>query len=307
MGGKKKKDSGLAPSEEGPSREVPSREASERAFSVKDGIKNQDDEIEVPLPADPFGTYGAQDSKASLASALRLTFEEWEHLREVKEKLKKKSKKKGKKIESESSSDPSDDDTSESSESSEDEKRKKFQKRKGKAKLEEEDLDVSSDENDENFRMGGKPVLFNGSNYAVWKKYIKGQLILKNLWKLVKGEERKPKDPKARKMWLRKDIAATTGLMQSCTGSVLDHFLTHSTAHECWIGLENQFEKGVQDKGQYVFQEFIQFKFKPNESIDEAVKRFNILVEQLTNLGRMLDEDHKLQVFLNGPDRKSVV
>jgi transposase InsO family protein len=173
---------------------------------------------------------------------------------------------------------------------------------------EDERTDNTSDEEDENdYKILSKAIIFNGNNYPIWKRYIRGTFSPKKLWKITIGKEKRPKDPSMRKKWDKKDMAASTALLQSCASEIHEQFLTHDTAFECWSALQNLYEKGFASKSSYVFKEWMEFKMKNDEVIDNALKRFNILIEQLNSLNKFPPEDEKLFVFLNGlPPRFSV-
>jgi Reverse transcriptase (RNA-dependent DNA polymerase)/gag-polypeptide of LTR copia-type/Integrase core domain/GAG-pre-integrase domain/Zinc knuckle len=172
------------------------------------------------------------------------------------------------------------------------------------------DSDVDESDDDDDFKVISKVVVFNGTNYPIWKRYIQGTFAPKKLWKIVIGKEVKPDsktDPDGAKRWKKKNMAAMTAMIQSCHSSVHEHFLTHHTAYDCWTALQNLYEKGYSSKVSFIFKEFISFRMKGTECIDDAVKRFNVLIEQLNSLGKYPPEDEKIFVFLNGlPSRFDV-
>jgi gag-polypeptide of LTR copia-type/Integrase core domain/GAG-pre-integrase domain/Zinc knuckle len=176
-------------------------------------------------------------------------------------------------------------------------KKEKKDHNKKKAKS----LDSSdSGENMKDLKVLSRVIIFDGNNYAVWKLYVEGILTPKKLWSIVCGTEERPSDPSGAKRWDLRDMVAKTTLFQCTDSSIHEHFLTKKTSSEYWQALQNLYEKSFSSKLGFVYKEFSAFVMKNEETIDGAIRRFNVLIEKLNSLGKFPPEDEKLFTFLNG-------
>lgn len=192
----------------------------------------------------------------------------------------------------------------ETSRESSPERKKKKKKGKGKKKVESSSSSDTESESESDsgkeYKLVNRPIIFNGENYPIWKRYIRGLLTPKGLWPFVTGESKCPKkDKKTIKKWENKDIAVSNTLLQTVDQKLQDLFLNHKTAADYWKMLQNTYEVGYESRSYHVLREWTNLRMRRGETLDDLLKRFNVALEQMGSLNKFPADDDKRQILLD--------
>jgi len=131
----------------------------------------------------------------------------------------------------------------------------------------------------------------NGKNYASWSKLL--QLILErsDLWDVVSGDELKPKDPDAAKLWNKRDRNA---LAEICL-AVEDHLLTQiaslDTSKAAWDSLKNQFVDDSLHSKLFLRQRFLTTRMNEGDDMRQHLNRMKEMADELAVIGAPISDD----------------
>jgi len=153
----------------------------------------------------------------------------------------------------------------------------------------------------------GRPPLFNGTNYAYWKKrmiiFIQSYDV--KLWVFFQIPYTQNKEFELMNddelAMVQMNAKLMNILMCGLTEEEYGRINACDSAYEAWHMLESHFEGRSSVKETRIdsfMQKYEMFAMKPNESISEMHTRFTHITNSLKNLGKVLIESDRVRKFL---------
>lgn len=132
--------------------------------------------------------------------------------------------------------------------------------------------------------------LEGASNYLNWQFITKMILTVENLWNIVEGNE----------VDEIKDKRAFARICISLKPTLFQYVRTCRSAKEAWDKLGQTFE----DKGLFrrvsLLKQLHQIKFGNFSSMSEYIEKVTTLVQQLSNIGKTIEDDEVTEILLSG-------
>ncbi|KAJ1669012.1 hypothetical protein EV182_008955, partial [Spiromyces aspiralis] len=129
-------------------------------------------------------------------------------------------------------------------------------------------------------------VLFDGSNYPLWKSHVLLKFMIKGLLDLITIDPAKS----LTKFDLIKDVEARILILDHVHPS-MDHLVhDESTAYSMWTKLEQIFSKVMISSVMEVYAEFAQAKLGPDENINDLTERITAAYRKLKELDYTLED-----------------
>jgi hypothetical protein len=136
----------------------------------------------------------------------------------------------------------------------------------------------------------GTMIKLSTSNYSIWKPMMEDVLYCKDLHDPIKGDSAKPSSMPD-KEWAKMH-RKTIGCIRQCIKvSVFHHVSQETKADTLWKKLESHYERKTAQKKAFAIR-----KLKEGRSIAEHLSEFQDLVNQLTRMNLM--EEDELQALL---------
>lgn len=135
-------------------------------------------------------------------------------------------------------------------------------------------------------------------NYVEWKFQMTNLLKLDGLWTCIAGYPQGDETPADRKS--RQDEMALSKISLSIEKQVFTYVTSATTAKEAWKALENAFEdKGLHRRLQ-ILRKLCSIKLKDFNSMQEYVNEAMTLAQQLTTMGKPIDDEFLGVIMLQG-------
>ena len=132
-------------------------------------------------------------------------------------------------------------------------------------------------------------------NYSIWKYRIKYLLYMKYLNEPIEGEEVRPVNLDDKK-WVQLNQKVVGTIMSCINQSVYHHVAKESGAGVLWRKLEIIYEQSTAQNKVNLMKMLVNLKYKVRCSITEHTGKFQGLVDQLTTIKIILDDE--LQALL---------
>ena len=136
-------------------------------------------------------------------------------------------------------------------------------------------------------------------NYGVWKVRMKAILSDRKLAGVVFGTEEKPKDPKALKLWQRKDEQALTQITLAVDDEQTDHVQDATTAKEAWDILSVMHRPQGLSASTHLRGQFFSTYWKPGTSIRAHIAVLKDLRSQLREVGNPISDQDMASTLLH--------
>uniref|UniRef100_A0A2A4JC36 Retrovirus-related Pol polyprotein from transposon TNT 1-94-like beta-barrel domain-containing protein n=1 Tax=Heliothis virescens TaxID=7102 RepID=A0A2A4JC36_HELVI len=127
-------------------------------------------------------------------------------------------------------------------------------------------------------------------NYNTWKFQMKMTLVLEGLWKCVGGTDTDS----------TKDQRALARICLGIKSCFIQHVRSANTAKEAWDALKSVFE----DKGLYrrvlLLRQLHRANYTHYNSMNEYIEGVMTLVQQLADIGRVIEDKEVAEILLSG-------
>ena len=147
---------------------------------------------------------------------------------------------------------------------------------------------------------------FNGEGFHTWQVKLRGYLMKKNLWAIVKtsintqdGTQTRASASTLSAQSVTQDEQAL-GIIITALHDNYVHFIDEcTTAHDAWITLEKNFGARVKKSKVSLKRRLYKLKLEANEDIASLVNRLKSLITQLTYIQCGVEEDDKVAALLS--------
>lgn len=149
--------------------------------------------------------------------------------------------------------------------------------------------------------MGGM-IKLTSSNYAIWKPRMEDILYCKDLYEPIHGDEARPKE-KTDKEWEIMNRKTVVQIRQWVDQTVFHHVAQETNAFSLWKKLEAMYERKTAQNKASLIRRLVNLKYKDGRSVIEHLNDFQGLVNQLTTMKLVLDEELQALLLLSSlPD-----
>lgn len=146
----------------------------------------------------------------------------------------------------------------------------------------------------------------DGKNFITWAIHMEDYLYDSDLWEYVNGDikELKPKDEKdldgqnELAAWRQKDRKALNAIRYRLGESVLMSIRTLRTSKAAWDKISSLFQKKGRTHVLSIKKKITHFKISEDDDIEEKVRTFQNLHEDLVALGKEYDDEFLIDCLL---------
>lgn len=133
----------------------------------------------------------------------------------------------------------------------------------------------------------------NAKNYPLWKFAMNNYIRSKSWHKLISGEEEEGED------FDEKDAKCKTAIAMTLDQEHLAMVIHCQTAKEMWETLVRIREQSTDTNRMLLQFQYMEYKYRPGQSISEFVSGLNVLSTQLKSLGKEVDETDFISKILH--------
>jgi hypothetical protein len=128
------------------------------------------------------------------------------------------------------------------------------------------------------------------SNYSIWKPMMEDVLYCKDLHDPIEGDSAKPSSMPD-KEWAKMH-RKTIGCIRQCIKvNVFYHVSQETKADTLWKKLESLYERKTAQNKAFAIRKLAHLKLKEGRSVAEHLSEFQDLVNQLTRMNLVVDDE----------------
>jgi hypothetical protein len=148
----------------------------------------------------------------------------------------------------------------------------------------------------------GTMIKISASNYSIWKPMMEDVLYCKDLHDPIEGDNAKPSSM-LDKEWAKMH-RKTIGCIRQCIEvSVFHHVSQETKADTLWKKLESLYERKTAQNKAFAIRKLAHLKLKEGRSVAEHLSEFQDLVNQLTRMNLVVDDELQALLLLSSlPD-----
>ncbi|KAF7115099.1 hypothetical protein RHSIM_RhsimUnG0064500 [Rhododendron simsii] len=148
----------------------------------------------------------------------------------------------------------------------------------------------------------GAMIKLTSANYSIWKPRMEDVLYTKDLYLPIYGDTKKPQGTSDEdwKVTNRKAVALIRTWVDQ---SVFHHVAQETNAYELWTKLEAMYERKTAQNKASLIRRLVNLKYKDGRSVAEHMSDFQGLINQLSTMKLVLDEELQALLLLSSlPD-----
>ncbi|KAF7130883.1 hypothetical protein RHSIM_Rhsim10G0164600 [Rhododendron simsii] len=148
----------------------------------------------------------------------------------------------------------------------------------------------------------GAMIKLTSANYSIWKPRMEDVLYTKDLYLPIYGDTKKPQGTSDEdwKVTNRKAVALIRTWVDQ---SVFHHVAQETNAYELWTKLEAMYERKMAQNKASLIRRLVNLKYKDGRSVAEHMSDFQGLINQLSTMKLVLDEELQALLLLSSlPD-----
>ncbi|KAF7113203.1 hypothetical protein RHSIM_RhsimUnG0150200 [Rhododendron simsii] len=148
----------------------------------------------------------------------------------------------------------------------------------------------------------GATIKLTSANYSIWKPRMEDVLYTKDLYLPIYGDTKKPQGTSDEdwKVTNRKAVALIRTWVDQ---SVFHHVAQETNAYELWTKLEAMHERKTTQSKASLIRRLVNLKYKDGRSVAEHMSDFQGLINQLSMMKLVLDEELQALLLLSSlPD-----
>ena len=143
--------------------------------------------------------------------------------------------------------------------------------------------------------MSAKQALdkFDGQGFHTWQVKLKGYLMKKNLWSVVKpmAQGENPTTRAAQAQFTQRDKQALGVIITGLDDSHVHYIDDAATAHDAWETLEKMFGAKAKHSKISLKMQMYGLKLEDNEDLSSLINRLKSINTQLVYVGAPLEEE----------------
>ncbi|KAD0507635.1 hypothetical protein E3N88_44161 [Mikania micrantha] len=144
------------------------------------------------------------------------------------------------------------------------------------------------------------------SNYLSWKTQIEVFLQGLDLFKYINGSLLAPPSSHADyKRWFRQDMLLFGALVSSISPTIVPLVSNAPSSYDAWTILANTYASTTRGHLKQLQHRLKNTTKTPDISISEYMQQIKILVDELANLGKLMDIEDVTDIILSGLDQKT--
>lgn len=148
----------------------------------------------------------------------------------------------------------------------------------------------------------GIMIKLSASNYSVWKPMMEDILYCKDLHEPIEGDSAKLSSVSDGD-WKKMNRKAIGYIRQWVDLNVFHHISQETDSHSLWEKLESLYERKTTQNKTFAIRTLVNLKLKEGKSVAEHLSEFQDLVNQLTTMKIVLDDEMQaLLLFSSLPD-----
>ncbi|KAF7143342.1 hypothetical protein RHSIM_Rhsim05G0201800 [Rhododendron simsii] len=148
----------------------------------------------------------------------------------------------------------------------------------------------------------GAMIKLTSAHYSIWKPRIEDVLYTKDLYLPIYGDTKKPQGTSDEdwKVTNRKAVALIRTWVDQ---SVFHHVAQETNVYELWTKLEAMYERKTAQNKAFLIRRLVNLKYKDGRSVAEHMSDFQGLINQLSTMKLVLDEELQALLLLSSlPD-----
>lgn len=131
------------------------------------------------------------------------------------------------------------------------------------------------------------------SNFVTWKHYMKNSLILDDLWSCIEYSDPDTIDSS-------KDMRALARINLSVKSNCIQYVRNAKTAKEAWLKLSSTFEDSGFVRRVLLLRTLHRANYNDFNSMDTYIEHITTLVQQLCDIGRVIEDAEVAELLLSG-------
>lgn len=145
-------------------------------------------------------------------------------------------------------------------------------------------------------------MMLTAANYSIWKPRMEDILYCKDLYDPVEKGDAKPESITSED-WKKMHRKAIGTIRQWVDISVFHHVATETNAQTLWRNLQNLYERKTAQNKAFTIRKLVNLKYKEGRSVAEHLSDFQDMVNRLTTMKLVLDEELQALLLLSSlPD-----
>ncbi|MCO5567224.1 hypothetical protein L7F22_020913 [Adiantum nelumboides] len=146
----------------------------------------------------------------------------------------------------------------------------------------------------------GNESKLNQNNYGSWKFKMQTLLMIKNMWKIVMGEEPRPAHGDQRNDWGRRALQAQGLININVKDTLVGYIRSATTAKEAWDILARRFEDKSIIKVMHLKSKLNEATKSSSESVHEYSLKLRNIQDELAAMGEEVSDADMIQSILKG-------
>ncbi|MCO5570299.1 hypothetical protein L7F22_024017 [Adiantum nelumboides] len=146
----------------------------------------------------------------------------------------------------------------------------------------------------------GDESKLNQNNYGSWKFKMQTLLMIKNMWKIVMGEEPRPAHGDQRNDWDRRALQAQGLININVKDTLVGYIRSATSAKEAWDILARRFEGKSIIKVMHLKSKLNEATKSSSESVHEYLLKLRNIQDELAAIGEEVSDVDMIQSILKG-------
>ncbi|MCO5573146.1 hypothetical protein L7F22_026912 [Adiantum nelumboides] len=146
----------------------------------------------------------------------------------------------------------------------------------------------------------GDESKLNQNNYGLWKFKMQTLLMIKNMWKIVMGEEPRPAYGDQRNNWDRRAFQAQGLININVKDTLVGYIQSATSAKEAWDILARRFERKSIIKVMHLKSKLNEATKSSSESMHEYLLKLRNIQDELAAIGEEVSDVDMIQSILKG-------
>ncbi|MCO5554251.1 hypothetical protein L7F22_007779 [Adiantum nelumboides] len=146
----------------------------------------------------------------------------------------------------------------------------------------------------------GDESKLNQDNYGLWKFKMQTLLMIKNMWKIVMGEEPRPAHGDQRNDWDRRALQAQGLININVKDTLVGYIRSATSAKEAWDILVRRFEGKSIIKVMHLKSKLNEATKSSSESMHEYLLKLRNIQDELAAIGEEVSDADMIHSILKG-------